>query len=557
MRKAFALRLCVAALMVFQSFPLRAEEPDAARRAELQQRLDAKLAELEAVQREVQQLQLELNLRPQLMVHVKMFEVSLTKMEQLGIRWEDFLVASKPEQSPGAETFGVVDRKALDVLFAKNLARVEADPTLVTVVGRPAKFHEGGEAPVGKTPDGQLKYEPFGTQVELLGTLIGKDRIQLELTAEHSEIDQARPIEIDGKKYPGRRVSKIQTSSVLKSGESMLLPGRTEERTEATLYTGGRTVTRINKIQSMMLVTVELMDAPLQGFSTVNLQGQQPPQPAGTGYASGGVQTKLVAPQPVQEIVEVNVQMMELSLTMLRNLGHDVDGSQYWIKAFGLEELHAANPVVDDYADVVLIPPSEEHGLTIEKHIGPLLESGAIKIVGQPRAITNSGEAILMELSSPGTHREVRAVPVAVVARDPSAIEKSKSANESAVQPVAPVSPWGYRLEMTPKSLDAKDRGMELELKFSLCEPLPGSSAKNLEDKTPVVVSTTERELNVSNGSVIFPGPKFRRSHLEIEGNRKREWLEEIVPVYIVVAGRKLLPAAPPSATASEGTTRK
>jgi hypothetical protein len=227
----------------------------------LQRRLDAKLAALEAIHREVQLLQAELNYRPQLVVHVKMIDVSLTKLAYLGEEWKDLLEGPKPEQSPGVETFGLVDPARFDELIAKGLARVMASPTVVTVLGRRAEFHQGGETP-WKTADEMVTNRRFGTHLELLGTQIGEDRFELKLSAEHGELDRLNPIEIDGQKHPGVRMSKVDTSAVLKSGETLMLPGPIRVGMDVTQYTDGRTVRQENRIQSLMLVTVELVEAP-------------------------------------------------------------------------------------------------------------------------------------------------------------------------------------------------------------------------------------------------------------------------------------------------------
>lgn len=263
MRTAYALRWWLAAWMMFQALPLWAQVPTAEQRAALQQRLDAKLAELEAVQREVEQLQRELNLQPQLLVHVAMYEVNMTKLRSLGIDWAQ---ATNPAGQNPDESFK--QPGFMQALVEKNIARLYADPTVVTLVGRPATFHVGGETPIGKSPDGQLKYGNFGTQIDLLGTLAGKDQIELDLKVRRAELDHANQIDIDGKKYPGLRVKEVDTGVQLKSGDSVVLQGPLEERIE-TVYTGGRKVERVNEIQSVIVVTAELMEVPLGGFSTV------------------------------------------------------------------------------------------------------------------------------------------------------------------------------------------------------------------------------------------------------------------------------------------------
>lgn len=501
MRTAHALRGWLAAWMMFPALPLKAQEPAAPDRAGLQQRLDAKLAELEAVQREVEQLQRELNIQSQLLVRVQMLEVSRTRLRQLGVDWAqvDGPLGQNPDNPFKQAAF-------VQTLIEKNIARLCADPTLVTVLGRQAAFHAGGETPIGKTPDGQLKYEKFGTQVEILGALAGKDEIDLRLRASHSQLDAANPIEIDGEKHPGLRVRAVDTSVKLKSGESFVIQGPLEDRTEMTVYAGGRRASRINQIQSVVVVTAELITAPLDGFATAEAIRQQPPEPARYGHAVHGAQTTSLTPALSRQAIEVHVQLMELSLTKLRNLGHDVDGSQYWIKALGLEQLHAANRIVDGQADVVLVPPSMEHGLTLEKQIGPLLESGAMRIVGRPTAIANSGEDIAMELASDSL---------------------------------------SYQLAFRPTLHNDQENTLQLDLKFSLCEPSPGPSAKRLEDRTTAVASMTERKLHVSNACVVFPGPTFSRNRVERIGDRQQEWIEEFVPVYVVLAWPKLVAAAP------------
>ena len=103
----------------------------------------------------------------QILLHVKLMEVSRTKLRQLGFDWANFngndaivqsvagLISSADltggtVTSSGGETiaFGIVNNANcffgfIDALRQYNLVKVLAEPTLVTVSGRPAAFNAG------------------------------------------------------------------------------------------------------------------------------------------------------------------------------------------------------------------------------------------------------------------------------------------------------------------------------------------------------------------------------------------------------------------------------
>ena len=108
----------------------------------------------------------------QILLHVKLMEVSRTKLRQLGFDWANFngddaivqsvagLISSaeldgrQRSPVPASETiaFGIVNNANsffgfIDALRQYNLVKVLAEPTLVTVSGRPASFSSGGEFP--------------------------------------------------------------------------------------------------------------------------------------------------------------------------------------------------------------------------------------------------------------------------------------------------------------------------------------------------------------------------------------------------------------------------
>lgn len=124
----------------------------------------------------------------QVLLHVKVMEVSRTKLRNFGVDWaatngSDFIVSSVSGliAAASAQTgvaagagdtmrFGIVDGNSrffgfIDALRQNDLAKILAEPTLVTVSGRPAYFQSGGEIPI-QVPQSlgttSIEYKAYG-----------------------------------------------------------------------------------------------------------------------------------------------------------------------------------------------------------------------------------------------------------------------------------------------------------------------------------------------------------------------------------------------------------
>ena len=196
----------------------------------------------------------------QVSLHVKVMEVSRTKLRALGSDWayyngDDFIVNSasglinnfasgaRGILGNGLETinYGILDdNKALfgliEALRANQLIRILAEPTLTTVSGRPASFNEGGEFPV-LIPQGlgvtAIEFKQFGTRVDFVPIVLGNGSIRLEVRPQVSEIDNSRGVEIDGIVIPGLRSRWVDTAVEMRAGQTLALAGLIQQRTEA------------------------------------------------------------------------------------------------------------------------------------------------------------------------------------------------------------------------------------------------------------------------------------------------------------------------------------
>jgi pilus assembly protein CpaC len=236
----------------------------------------------------------------QIALHVKVMEVSRTKLRTLGMDWSysnggDFIVSgvsgmiSAAAAQVGTATangdtirFGFVGGNStffgfLNALRRYELMKVLAEPTLTTVSGRPAFFNAGGEFPI-LIPQSlgtvSIQYQKYGTQVDFVPIVLGNGNIRLEVKPRVSEIDQTRSVTINGTTVPGLRVREVDTAVEMKAGQTLALAGLVQNRVESIQagipwisdvpYLGvpfRKTADAMNEVELLVLVTPQYVNA--------------------------------------------------------------------------------------------------------------------------------------------------------------------------------------------------------------------------------------------------------------------------------------------------------
>jgi pilus assembly protein CpaC len=235
----------------------------------------------------------------QVLLKVKVMEISRTKLRRLGVDWAWFsnsgfavdrtngLISEFASGAQSIETlgdtftFGIIGNDnaffgVLDALQEARVAKTLAEPNLVTVSGRPAQFLVGGETPIlvpqslGTT---SIEYKPFGTQVDFLPIVLGNGNIRLEVRPRISDLDFNNGIQLNDIVVPGFRVRQVDTASELRAGQTFALAGLVQERTD-TVNRGlpylsdvpvlgvpfRKTEDELNEIELLILVTPEFVD---------------------------------------------------------------------------------------------------------------------------------------------------------------------------------------------------------------------------------------------------------------------------------------------------------
>jgi pilus assembly protein CpaC len=191
-------------------------------------------AQIDALQAEIERLRQIVGAPPKVIVHLKVYEVSMTKLRRLGYNLAK--LQGKPMTSPDGTVLGFSmagDRDGdaaqfLDSLRKDNLAKVLAEPTLVTVSGRNATFISGGKMLLpqpkkdGSTP---LEWRQYGTQVQLTPRVLSDHRIRLSCQLELSNLDNVHSVHVGKETYPGLDTIRVETSGEFRDGQSVILGG--------------------------------------------------------------------------------------------------------------------------------------------------------------------------------------------------------------------------------------------------------------------------------------------------------------------------------------------
>jgi pilus assembly protein CpaC len=125
----------------------------------------------------------------------------------------------------------------LEALRTESLTKALANPTLVTISGRPASFLAGGEqaipVPAGLGQVG-VQFEEFGTRLNFLPIVLGNGKIHLEVEPEVSDLNAAFGTSIAGTIVPGRTTQRVHTSVEMETGQTLAIGGLIQRKITAS-----------------------------------------------------------------------------------------------------------------------------------------------------------------------------------------------------------------------------------------------------------------------------------------------------------------------------------
>jgi hypothetical protein len=237
--------------------------------------LQQRLAELQRLQAEVDDLKRKTGREGQILVHVQALEISLDKLRDSaaamkstpnasGASLVDCLLKMDHDIGPATVLDRAVAADCVDALREQKLLKVLAEPTLVTVEGRPVFFNSGGEFPIlVRQSDGSpgVDFKKYGTQVDLVAKLMGSRKIRIETKFRVSELDSTLNVTADGVTIPGLHVREVDTGVEMELGKTAIIGGIVSNQTETIVDPKTNHESEVaRRIKTVFLVTPELVE---------------------------------------------------------------------------------------------------------------------------------------------------------------------------------------------------------------------------------------------------------------------------------------------------------
>ena len=140
--------------------------------------------------------------------------------------------ASAAPTSAANIVFGIIPAQfqgILQALKTENLAKLIAEPKLVTQSGRPARFLSGGQqatlGPSSGINGPGVVYQDIGTELEFLPIVYGNGKIYLEVAPRVRAVNQGLGITTSFGTVPGFDDQQVRTSIVMEAGQTFAIGG--------------------------------------------------------------------------------------------------------------------------------------------------------------------------------------------------------------------------------------------------------------------------------------------------------------------------------------------
>ncbi|HET9681240.1 MAG TPA: type II and III secretion system protein family protein [Candidatus Limnocylindrales bacterium] len=126
----------------------------------------------------------------------------------------------------------------LNLLEETGLAKVLAEPTLVTLTGQEARFLAGGEIPVPISSSlGAINvlWKRFGIQLTFTPTVLDQGTINLRVATEVSDLDPTNGIVASGISIPGLTSRQAEATVRLGDGQSFAIAGLMSDKVRSSI----------------------------------------------------------------------------------------------------------------------------------------------------------------------------------------------------------------------------------------------------------------------------------------------------------------------------------
>jgi pilus assembly protein CpaC len=137
------------------------------------------------------------------------------------------LLSSNLTYGLAAQNANVMWQAFFQFLEQHTLGKILAEPHLLANSGEKAKFLSGGEIPIviAQALNSTIVFKTFGTSVEFIPTVVGRDDIELLVKTEVSEPDFAEGVQLFGFTVPAFVTRRAETLARLKDRQTLIIAG--------------------------------------------------------------------------------------------------------------------------------------------------------------------------------------------------------------------------------------------------------------------------------------------------------------------------------------------
>ncbi len=137
------------------------------------------------------------------------------------------LLSSTMTYGLAAQNADVMWQAFFQFLENHSLGKILAEPHLLANSGEKAKFLSGGEIPIviAQALNSTIVFKTYGTSVEFIPTVVGRDDIELLVKPEVSQPDYAQGVSLFGFTVPAFVTRRAETMVRLKDRQTLILAG--------------------------------------------------------------------------------------------------------------------------------------------------------------------------------------------------------------------------------------------------------------------------------------------------------------------------------------------
>jgi len=187
---------------------------------------------------------LNINAPNQVNLRVRIAEISRDIDKQLGFNWtlagalgglpitlattNSFTSTALHSVTSSLSKQGWNLNSVIDALEDEGLVQILAEPNLSAISGETASFLAGGEFPILVPGDGTsvtIEFKKFGVSLAFTPTVIGKNRINLHVRPEVSQLSSTNSVTLNNYSVPSLTTRRTETTVELASGQSFAIAG--------------------------------------------------------------------------------------------------------------------------------------------------------------------------------------------------------------------------------------------------------------------------------------------------------------------------------------------